>query len=123
MTEEEMQCRIALANDIFNSLMKLNQEFLSAINQNKWEWLLSFDLFRVLFYLGKMTSFEHKCLLILDALRDNIGFRENYELLTDFNKLLNDFKPIFIKYVAFGKVRSNETPEDLFEIYTYGGKV
>lgn len=123
MTEEEMKRRIAMANDVYDWLMGLNQEFLVAMGRRKWRWLLSFKVFTVMSLLWKITAFEHEAIEIAYALQGNPDFRETHELLTDFNDLLDHFKPTFIEYVTLGKIRSHETPEDLFNIFTYGGKV
>lgn len=123
MNDEVMQARIALANDVYDDLVQLNQEFLSEMNRIKWQWIFSIDLFTVLYLLGKITAFEQEGIEILDALRDNPDYRESHELLTDFNHMLAHYKPMFIKYLKFSKIRSEELPEDLFNIYTYGGEV
>lgn len=118
-----MQVRIQTADDVYDNLVKINQEFLTAMGKAKWKWILSFNFFTVMYLLWKITAFEEEGMQILAALRDSPDFRETHELLTDFNEMLADYKPTFIKCVSFGMIRSHELPEDLFNIYTCGGKV
>jgi len=123
MSEEEIKIRIITANEVYDNLVKVNQEFLAAMSKSKWKWILSFNFFTVMYLLWKITAFEEEGVEILEALQGGSDFRATHELLTDFNELLSDYKPTFIKCVAFGMIRSQELPEDLFNIYTYGGKV
>lgn len=123
MNDEIMQARIALANDVYDDLVALNQEFLAVMNRTKWEWIFSIHLFKAIGLLWKITAFEEEGIRILDALRDTSNYREAHELIGDYNEMLEHYKPMFIKYLKFSKIRSNELPEDLFNILTYGGKV
>lgn len=76
-----------------------------------------------MYLLGKITSFEHKGIDIIHTLQHGPSFPEAQELLSDFNELLNYFKPTFVKYIALSNILSHEEPEDLFNNFTFGGKV
>lgn len=123
ITEEEIQTRIQTANTVYDDLVKINHEFLVSMGNAKWKWIFSLNFFIVMYLLWKITAFEEEGAGILTGLHDNTDIQETHELLTDFNELLVDYKPIFIKCVTLGMIRSYELPEDLFNIYTYGGEV
>lgn len=118
-----MKERVQRANDVYDSIVSMNQQFLSHMGKTKKRWIFSRYLFTALYLLNKITRFEDevaKLLLVMDETR---GFQETHDLVCEFNDLLMDFKPTFINYMNLSKLCPVENPEDLFNIYTYGGKV
>lgn len=123
ITHDIMVGRIVRANDVYEDLIRMDQMFLTHMKDHKRKWMLSFNLISYLLLSFRIIKFEHEGAKLLTILADTTDFSIAHDLLCEFNDLLNDFKPTFVEYMDLARLNPAEDSTDLFNIYTYGGRV
>lgn len=120
----EIKTRVELSNIVYEDLVLINHQFGKAVlNKIKETWTFSFKGIMILYYLHAISVFETKGAKLL--LEINLSETEKDVLLNldKYNELLKKYKPVFMGYIKLSGIHQSEDPEDLFNIYTYGGHV
>jgi hypothetical protein len=115
--------RIDRANDIYDDINRLNRDFTQWARNNKRKWIFSLQLFEVPYLLNRIVKFETEGAKLLALLGTTTDFKEAHDFLCEFSDLVRDYRATFITYMNLAKLHPSETPEDLFDIYTYGGAI
>lgn len=121
--ETDNHYRIGLAIDSLEQLMKQLELRFHLDNEKKWG---SFS-FRVwlsdIYYAWLVTRFNKVAKEIKTLLETATTFPDEIESLITFNDFIEEQKDFIINIFTKTSSHSQEDPIDLYNIYTYGGKV
>jgi hypothetical protein len=113
--------RIDLAIDVID---KLNEELGKRYNENsKLPYINFFSIFIDRLYLYKVNKFIKEANDFKDLLKSVCTFEDEIDVLNMFNDFLALKKEFLIKMFKRNPLDSKEDPEDLYNIFTYGGVV
>lgn len=78
---------------------------------------------KTLYYTWKMKGFLQEGQELVALLKATDNYMDRHELLCAFNDMLTANKELLIAFLTFTDFYPDETGEDLYNIFAYGGEV